>query len=164
MAIYINLFKYQDVFQKNGGFTSELTFSYVRESIQSVKKFIEEYINIKNLYNLTISYIEGKIVYFGYSETEDEIKEQVSNVNNMLKNVCSSFRAVPFKQIEIEELDEEELEIVEEVEVFCELLDLEDDETEVEGVVVQLAKTVNVAISENKYFVIILNTFYFASK
>ena len=55
--IYINLFKYQDVFQKNGGFTSELTFSYVRESIQSVKKFIEEYINIKNLYNLNISYI-----------------------------------------------------------------------------------------------------------
>lgn len=53
---------------------------------------------------------------------------------------------------------------MEEVEVFCELLDLEDDETEVEGVVVQLAKTVNVAISENKYFFFILNTFYFASK
>ena len=68
------------------------------------------------------------------------------------------------EELDKEELDEEELEIVEEVEVFCELLDLEDDETEVEGVVVQLAKTVNVAISENKYFFFILNTFYFASK
>ena len=79
---------------------------------------------------------------------------------------CTTFSSglIVEEELLLDELDEEELEIVEEVEVFCELLDLEDDETEVEGVVVQLAKTVNVAISENKYFFFILNTFYFASK
>ena len=93
------------------------------------------------------------------TSTECRDNERVTRVSSGKRREC-----LWQKKTDERVTDEKVVEIVEEVEVFCELLDLEDDETEVEGVVVQLAKTVNVAISENKYFFFILNTFYFASK
>lgn len=102
LKIYLELFKVQDKFEKNGGFKSNLTFSYSRVSYKNMKYLVEEYIDNNDLNEVYEFEVSGDKIYLKYQE-EDISPDSLSAFTDFLRRIGCGFTVLSYKIMAEEE-------------------------------------------------------------